>query len=131
MEYKTEDLDLTYLKLKFLKKKDDPRKLKVNNWIEKWYAEKVIDSSLKSFILCDSTSAGKIYGLARTHKFDNPVRIVTSGCNTAVENLSVFVEEPLYKKVERISSRIRDTSHMLDIIDNLNDSDLPEHVSIY
>ena len=103
MEYKTEDLDLTCLKLKFLKKKDDPRKLfqqKVNNWIEKWYAQQVIDSSLKSFILCDSTSAGKIYGLARTHKFDNPVRIVTSGCNTAVENLSVFVESLYIKKLK-------------------------------
>ena len=37
---------------------------------------------------------------------------------------STFVEKVLYKDVERIPSRIKKTSHMLDIIDNLNDSDL-------
>ena len=68
-----------------------------------------------------------MYGLVKTHKVDNPVRIITSGFNTAVENLSIFVEKVLYKEVERVSSRIKDTSHMLDIIDNLNDSDMPEN----
>ena len=68
-----------------------------------------------------------MYGLVKTHKANNPVRIITSGCNTAVENLSIFVEKVLYKEVERVPSRIKDISHMLDIIDNLNDSDLPEN----
>ena len=67
-----------------------------------------------------------MYGLIKTHTVNNTVRITTSGCNTAVENLSIFVEKVLYKEVERIPSRIKDTHHMLDIIDNLNDSDLPE-----
>ena len=33
----------------------------------------------------------------------------------------------LYKNVGRIRSRTKDTSHMLDIVDNLNDFDLPEN----
>lgn len=33
----------------------------------------------------------------------------------------------LYKNVGRIRSRAKDTSHMLDIVDNLNDFDLPEN----
>ena len=106
----------------FKELKDYPSKLfqqKINNWIEKWYAKKVIDNSWKDFISCDSPSAGKMHGLVKTHK--------ASGCNTAVENLSIFVEKVLYKDVERIPSRIKDTSHMLDIIDNLKDSDLPEN----
>ena len=68
-----------------------------------------------------------MYGLVKTHKANNPVRIITSGCSTAVENLSIFVEKVLYKEVEIIPSRIKDTSHMLDIIDNLNDSNFPEN----
>ena len=56
-----------------------------------------------------------MYGLIKTHKADNPVRIITSGCNTAVENLSIFVEKVLYSEVEKIPSRIKDTNHMLDI----------------
>ena len=71
----------------FKELKDDPSKLfqqKINNWIEKWYAKKVIDNSWKDFISCDSPSAGKMYGLVKTHKANNPVRIITGGCNTAV-----------------------------------------------
>ena len=89
----------------FKELKDDPSKLfqqKINNWIEKWYTKKVIDNSWKDFISCDSPSAGKMYDLVKTHKVNNPVRIITSGCNTDVENLSIFVEKVLYKEVERI-----------------------------
>ena len=28
-----------------------------------------------------------MYGIIKTHKIDNPVRVTTSGCNTAVGNL--------------------------------------------
>ena len=68
-----------------------------------------------------------MYGLANTHKVNDLVRIIASGCNTAYENLSIFVEKGLYKEVERILSRIKDTNQMLDIIDNLNDSDLSQN----
>ena len=55
-----------------------------------------------------------------------------------MENLLIFVaaenwefinicRNSLHKEVERIPSRIKDTSHMLDIIDNLNDTNLPEN----
>ena len=114
----------------FKELKDDQSKLfqqKINNWIEKWYAKKVIDNSWKHFISCDLPIAGKMNGLVKTHKTNHLIRIITSGCNTAVENLSIFVEKVLCKEVERIPSRIKDTNHMLDIIDNLNDSDLPEN----
>ena len=117
----------------FKELKEDPSKLfqqKINNWIEKWYAKKVIDNSWKDFISCDSPNAGKMCGLVETHKANNPAKIITSGCNTAAENLSIFVEKVLYKEVEQIPSRIKDTSHMLDIIDNLNDSDLPENSAL-
>ena len=42
---------------------------------------------------------------------------MTSGCGTAIENVSV-----LYSEVLKIESRVRDTSEMLSIIDNLNKS---------
>ena len=98
----------------FKELKDDPSKLfqeKVNNWIEKWHANKVIDNSWKSFVSCDSPSASKMYGLIKTHKVDNPVRIITNGCNTAVKN-SIFAEKVLYSEVKKIPSRIKDTNHM-------------------
>ena len=39
---------------------------------------------------------GKMYGKIKTHKTDNPIRVITSGCNTSVEHLSIFVEKVLY-----------------------------------
>ena len=50
------------------------------------------------------------------HKVNNPVRVITSGRGTAVENLSIFVERCLYPEVLKIESRIQDTSEMLNFI---------------
>ena len=61
---------------------------------------------MEDYISCDSPSADKMYGLVKTHKAHNPVRIITSGCNAAVENLSIFAEKVLYKEVKRIPSVI-------------------------
>ena len=57
-----------------------------------------------------------------THKTDNPVRVITSGCNTAVEKLSILVEKTLYPIADKLPSKIKDTNNMLDIIDNINKS---------
>ena len=63
-----------------------------------------------------------MYDLVKTDKDNNLACVITSGCGTAVENLSIFVERCLYPKVLKIESRIQDTSEMLDIIDYLNKS---------
>ena len=53
----------------------------------------VLDEKWKSYIQIECSTSGKMYGLIKTHKNDNPARIITSGCNTAVESLSIFVEK--------------------------------------
>ena len=63
-----------------------------------------------------------MYGLVKTHKVGNPVRVTTSGSGTAIENLSIFVEKCLYSECLKIESRVKDISQMLTIIDNLNKS---------
>ena len=50
----------------------------------------------------------------------NHVRVITSGFRTAIENLSIFVEKCLYSEVLKIESRIKDSSEMLTILDNLS-----------
>ena len=66
-----------------------------------------------------------MYGNVKTHKVDTPTRVITSGYNTGIENLSIFVGNVLYDIASELPSRIKDTNHMLDIIDNLNFLDLP------
>ena len=63
-----------------------------------------------------------MYGLVKTNKVGNPVKIITSGCATAIENLSIFVEKCLHSEVLKIESWVKNTSEMLTIIDNFNES---------
>ena len=67
-----------------------------------------------------SSTAGEMYGNFKARKENNPLRVMKSGCNTSVENLSIFVENVLFKLESELSSRIKDTCHMLEIIDDIN-----------
>ena len=85
----------------------------------------ILDEKWKSDIQTECSPSGKMYGLIKTHKNDNPPRTITSGCNAAIEFLSIFVEKVLYDIGSNLSSRIKDTGHMLDITDQINNSKLP------
>ena len=82
--------------------------------IAKWYNNKSISEKWKKFITVKDSTPGKIYDNVKTHKIGNSARVITSGCNTAIENLSIFVENVLYDIVSELPSRIKDTNHMLD-----------------
>ena len=98
---------------------------KLNNWLEKW--SYIITNEWKEFIRSDNCNAGKMYGLVKTHKVDNPVRVITSGCNTVVEKLSILVQKSLYPLADGLNSKIKDTNNMLEIIDNINKSMLSKN----
>ena len=103
----------------------DPTKsfeVKVKTWIEKWSQKNILDQKWKSYIQTECSISGKMYGLIKTHKNDNPARIITSGCNTTVESISIFVEKILNDIASNFPSRIKDTGPMLDIIDEINNS---------
>ena len=62
-----------------------------------------------------------MYGLIKIHKENNPSRVITSEWMRNSSRVSIyFVETYLYKEVNKIDSRIKDTPDMLNIIDNIN-----------
>ena len=65
-----------------------------------------------------------MYGLIKKRKADNPVRVITSACGTAAENLLIFVEKCLFPEVLKIETRVQNTSETLNFIDFLNDSNI-------
>ena len=75
----------------------------------------------------DNCNPGKMYGMVKTHKADNPVRVKTSGCKTVVDKLSILVEKTLYPLADGLNSKIKGTNNMLEIIDNINKSMLSEN----
>ena len=57
--------------------------------------------------------------MVKTHKNDNPVRVITSGYNTAIEKRSILIEKTLYSIADNLQSKIKD--NILEIIDQLNE----------
>ena len=55
------------------------------------------------------------------------MHLLTTGCNTAIENLSRFIEVVWAPLTNNIETRIRDTNHLIDIIDELNLERIPDN----
>ena len=100
---------------------------KVNPWATKWISRNEISKEWAKYIVNEDTVTGKNSALYKTHKPNNPVRLSTTGCNTAIENLSRFIEGVCAPLTNNIETRIRDTSHLLDIIDELNSERIPDN----
>jgi hypothetical protein len=103
---------------------------KVESWATKWRDKNAISKSWFEFIVNNKATPGKNSTMYKTHKPNIPVRLLTTGCNTAIENLCRFVEKHTYPLAESLPSRIKDTAHLLEIIDEINTSPLPENVHI-
>ena len=69
-----------------------------------------------------------MYGMVKTHKSNNPVRVITSGCNTAIEKLFILVEKPVYPIADNLPSKIKGTNNMLKIVDQLNEFVLTDNI---
>ena len=102
---------------------EDPTKqtiVKVERWCKKWRNSRHLSTDCESYIINHKTTAARNCPLYKTHKPGTPVRLLTSGCNSATEGISEYVEIKCAPLAQNLRSRIRDTSHMLDIIDEQN-----------
>ena len=88
---------------------------KVNSWISKWTLKGVIDNNWKRVIPAINSTPGKMHGLAKAYKVNNPLRVITSGCNTAIESLSIYIYV-LFELSGSMAARIKDNNLLLDIL---------------
>ena len=103
---------------------NDPTELmvkRVGDWCEKWTENGHLSKEWASFILNEDAKPAKNNPLYKTHKNGTPVRLLTSGCGSATENLSLYAEKQCSGLAQKLKSRIRDTAHMLEIIDDMNE----------
>ena len=91
----------------------------------------MIDNNWKRFINATNSALGKMYGLVKTHEVNNPVRLITGACNNAIESLSNYIEHFLFELSENMTSRIKDSNHLLYIIDNINSMFLPTNAILF
>ena len=78
-----------------------------------------------NYIINKQAQLGNNSTLYKTHKEGNPIRLLTTGCNTALGNFSRFIEKTCAPLTNNTDSRINDTEHMLQIICNINVNELP------
>ena len=83
--------------------------------------------SWASFIVNPDAQPGKNSTLYKTHKPNIPVRLLTTGCNRAIENLAIFVEKYCAKLTENIPTKINDSHHLIDIFETLNAKGIPDN----
>ena len=62
----------------------------------------------------------------KTYKPAIPVRLWTTGCNTVIENLSRFIDSICPTLTSNLPNIIKDTSHLSDLIDDINKSSLSD-----
>ena len=80
----------------------------------------------RNYIISEDDQSGKTSTLYKTYKQGDLIRLLTTGCNTAIENLSKFTENVCVPFTEKMRYRIRDTSHLLDIIDKINEKEISD-----
>ena len=100
---------------------------KVKKWAEKWHKNGSITKEWKNYVINENAKPGVNLTLYKTHKPNNPVRLLTSGCNTAIEKLARYIEVICAPLTENMRSRIMNTAHLLSIIDDLNDKGIPDN----
>ena len=86
----------------------------------KMVSEKEISKEWKNYIINYEAQPGKNSTLYKTHKPDIPVRLITAGYNTAIENLSRFIESICGPLASDLPNMIKDTSQLLNLIDDIN-----------
>jgi hypothetical protein len=93
---------------------------KVRSWSFKWLRNSQISKEIAEWVVNDEAKPGTAFGNVKTHKPDNPLRLITSCCGTAIENLSAFTEFYLKPLARKLPSFIKDTTDLLNRIQDLN-----------
>ena len=92
----------------------------ISKWSNKWLLEGQIDKDIANWVVNNKPKPGKAFGTIKTHKEGNPLRLITSCCGTAIENLSAFTEYYLKPLAQKLPSFVKDTTHLLQKIEDLN-----------
>lgn len=101
----------------------------VKTWANKWLEIGDISPEIAEWVSAVNPKPGVAYVKVKNHKPNNPLRLITSCCGTAIERLSFFTEFNLKPLAEGLPSFIKDTTHLLTKIRYINHTlgPLPPH----
>ena len=79
-------------------------------------------------LIVDHLCASKFYLLPKIHKPGNPGRPIVSACNCPTELLAIYLDMITKPLVENLPSYVKDTNHMLDIVESFRFSGTHNYV---
>ena len=84
----------------------------VLKWAKHWFHEGEIGEPIYNFVTRSDNKPGNITGLVKAHKENYSFRVLTTGCGTAMKNLSAFTEFFLGPLAQTHPAHIKDTTHL-------------------
>ena len=94
----------------------------INKFVQSIASKGVIDSITKEFLEFKETNMPRtqqLYFLKKIHKNPIAVRPIVSGCGGPTEKISQLIDLQLQPCVPKIKSYIKDSGHMIRLIENL------------
>ena len=88
-------------------------------WSRKWFSEGQISQEIATWVVNLEPKPGVAFGNVKTHKRDNPLRLITSCCGTAIERLSAFTEFYLKPLSQSLPSFVKDSTDFINKLEDL------------
>jgi hypothetical protein len=85
----------------------------VKEWSDKWLVQQQITGKIANWVVNLEPKAGVAFENVKTHKNNNPLRLITSCCGTAIERLSAFTEFYLKPLAQKLPAFVKDTRHLI------------------
>ena len=92
----------------------------IKMWANKWKERGALTAEVVSWICEGDKKPGKVYANIKTHKETWPYRFIISCKGTSMENLARWNEYHLKYSSTKHKAYLKDTSHFLNYIEDLN-----------
>ena len=92
----------------------------VRDWSSKWLTEGQTNSEIANWVANAKAEPGKIFAMIKTHKNNNPLRLITSCKGTATQNFSSFTQFYLKLLAQKLPSFSKSTTHFLNKLKEIN-----------
>ncbi len=94
----------------------------INNFVKNMHKKGIIDNITKEFLLFPPDlppRTQQLYFLKKIHKDPISERPIVSGCGGPTEKISQFIDQQLQPFVPKIKSYIKDSGHIIQILEQL------------
>ncbi len=94
----------------------------INTFIQKLYNQGIIDNTTKEYLSFNEQNPPRtqqLYFLKKIHKNPIAVRPIVSGCGGPTEKISQLVDLHLQPYVSKVNSYIKDSGHIINLIEKL------------